>query len=802
MKNQKESNMKQLDFFKTLFLLLFTLPTAVVAQNINFPDPNIKWALLHQELVIDTNDDNEISVNEAASFTGTISLYDKKIVDLTGIEYFTQLTGLDCRANDNLEKLDVSQNKALTYLNCSFCRIKNLDVSQNTLLKSLSCYSNQLTSLDISQNKALTTLQCGENRFPFTELYKIKTNFPALQYKSNMSVLKSGYIKVGNVVDFSSEVIINGKQTVFTWYNNEDDSQIDNTIVNVLDNGKFSFNKTGKYYCKMTNEEFPDVTLGTHYFDSYTDYTLTLDDVEFDTSNGTITKYIGSIHTSIIIPNSFKVNGTEIEVTSIGKDAFNTDLIFVEIPGTVKVIGEDAFFHGEIRNLTLNEGTEVIGEYAFASNSISSLNIPSTVKSIENSAFAYNKLTSVDIPMGVTYIGVNAFRSNTIESVNISSSVTFIGGGAFTCNFITSINGQPSDGMIYQRKEGGSIDYTTLVSYAGKSEHIDFIPEGVENINQYAFWRSKIKSLNLPNTIKSIGFRAFSENELTELLLPEGLNHIDQRAFDMNDLVSVVIPSSLKEIEYGVFLSNKLTSISIPNGVESIGMSAFSSNELQSVKLPQSLKYVARYAFNYNLSLKSIELPRHTPGYSKVSWTNGDGTVVYKIDKFDDDYSATKTPIKYVINYHLNEGVNNLDNPDEYTTESNIVLKEPTKTGNIFGGWYTNAEFTGDAITEIATGTTGDIELWAMFDMATAIKTAKNNSVKIYPNPATEGYFIVESKSGNGSVTVYALNGNVILSQIITQTTQTIEIPELPNGIYLVKIKTENGVTTKRLVVK
>lgn len=46
------------------------------------------------------------------------------IVDLSGIEYFTALTKLDCSGN-LLISLDVTQNPALTYLNCENNNFRN-----------------------------------------------------------------------------------------------------------------------------------------------------------------------------------------------------------------------------------------------------------------------------------------------------------------------------------------------------------------------------------------------------------------------------------------------------------------------------------------------------------------------------------------------------------------------------------------------------------------------------------------------------------------------------------------------------
>jgi Leucine-rich repeat (LRR) protein len=43
-------------------------------------------------------------------------------------------------------------------------QLTSLDVSQNTALTELDCNDNQLTSLNVSQNTALTYLDCSDNQ--------------------------------------------------------------------------------------------------------------------------------------------------------------------------------------------------------------------------------------------------------------------------------------------------------------------------------------------------------------------------------------------------------------------------------------------------------------------------------------------------------------------------------------------------------------------------------------------------------------------------------------------------------------
>ncbi len=150
-----------------LTLIISAITIGIVhAQNVNIPDPIFK-AVLVGNSAINTNGDSEIQISEAAAFGGTIFCASLGISDLTGIEAFTALTVLNCSSN-LITSLDVSQNTALTSLNCAGDgyvqgQITNLDVSLNTALTEFYCFENQLDSINVSQNTALTTLWCYEN---------------------------------------------------------------------------------------------------------------------------------------------------------------------------------------------------------------------------------------------------------------------------------------------------------------------------------------------------------------------------------------------------------------------------------------------------------------------------------------------------------------------------------------------------------------------------------------------------------------------------------------------------------------
>ncbi len=317
-------------------------------------------------------------------------------------------------------------------------------------------------------------------------------------------------------------------------------------------------------------------------------YTLTINDVEFDAETGTILD-CNSSEKDIIIPPSFKINDVDVAVTNIGDKVF------------------------EWMRLT-------------------SVIIPNTITTIGTRAFALNRLTSVNIPNSVLYIEAGAFRRNKLPSVTIPSSVKYIGGGAFNGNSIIEVNGNPSDGLIYARNNDGSEDLSTIISYGGVSDTIDFIPSNVTTIGDSAFFfnsldsvilpiniveikdnafrNNSLNSINIPNSVTSIGNNAFSGNNLTSVTIPSNVQLLGNYAFSFNELASANIPETITAISDGLFYNNNFTEFKIPEWVTYIGKDAFYDNELSSLIFPNSVTYIGELAF-FNNSLKSINIPNN-----------------------------------------------------------------------------------------------------------------------------------------------------------------------------------------------
>lgn len=179
----------KLNSITALILLLVTSFTNTNAQNINFLDVHLKTVLVN-DLNINTNGDSEIQKSEAMSYTGGLNLDNIGLYNLSGVEYFlnvssisakdNQLTFVNLSNNKSLKKLDLRNNKLseidltelteLVYLDLSNNYISNLDLQANNSLEVLKCSNNLLTSLELFDNLYIITLDCNYNQIEELDL--------------------------------------------------------------------------------------------------------------------------------------------------------------------------------------------------------------------------------------------------------------------------------------------------------------------------------------------------------------------------------------------------------------------------------------------------------------------------------------------------------------------------------------------------------------------------------------------------------------------------------------------------------
>ena len=115
-------------------------------------------------------------------------------------------------------------------------------------------------------------------------------------------------------------------------------------------------------------------------------------------------------------------------------------------------------------------------------------------------------------------------------------------------------------------------------------------------------------------------------------------------------------------------------------------------------------------------------------GYNFVGWntlSSGKGTYFYEGETFERvaEKAGTKATlyaiwerIPYSVSYDLDGGTNHKSNPETiYVNSGTITLKNPTKPGYTFKGWYADAEYT-TKVTKIVSSELRDVELYAKWE--------------------------------------------------------------------------------------
>lgn len=141
-----------------LNILCFSLFLGIVnAQLVTIPDVNFRNYLINHP-GIDVNDDDLITEDEARNFNDSIIVNAMFIGSLSGIEYFNNITYLDCRNNSTMSGIDLRNNKKLKYIDVSGCNyIPFLNIMYNNDLKILR--ANAMYSLSCLDLSTVTNLE-------------------------------------------------------------------------------------------------------------------------------------------------------------------------------------------------------------------------------------------------------------------------------------------------------------------------------------------------------------------------------------------------------------------------------------------------------------------------------------------------------------------------------------------------------------------------------------------------------------------------------------------------------------------
>lgn len=268
-------------------------------------------------------------------------------------------------------------------------------------------------------------------------------------------------------------------------------------------------------------------------------------------------------------------------------------------------VSEERWF-GSLRRQSLlaryevQEGVEIICDEAFYNcESLEEIILPSSLKMIGRMAFCYcENLESIVIPEGVRKIESSTFSGcSSLYNLVLPKSLETIESGA-----LEEVRGIVSNSFKFIVSDGClfSSDLKNLIHFFNDGRTLFEIPYGTEIIEGYAFEKSTLRTIIIPDTVSVIGPCAFSDSKyLHDVDFPSSVIEICDAAFcGCESLYDIKLPKHLKCIGVQLFEHcRNLTHVQIPASVEEIGTSAFALTNLKSICLPKSLKKIGPMSF-------------------------------------------------------------------------------------------------------------------------------------------------------------------------------------------------------------
>ena len=357
--------------------------------------------------------------------------------------------------------------------------------------------------------------------------------------------------------------------------------------------GKASFNGANK----ITGVEIPDsVTLISDYAFQYC---KSLTKIEIPGTVKKIGNWWGNVNGQIFNGcSNLKEVILEEGIEEISGRAFDSCSKVKEwkLPKSLKRIGPCAFRNISVEEFNIPENVESIAATFISSSNLSRINVdsnnkyftsvdgilfdkdstrlikypenrdgnsyevPNTVKTIDANAFISCKnLQTIVIADSVEKIGDSAFDGSKLKTINLGGGITNISNKPFygawnltNINVITENDKYESEnGILFNKGKTILIKYPPAIINGEVYE----IPNTVVEIGPQSFYRSQIKNVIIPSSVKKIGSESFFAcYNLEEVNLPEGLERIEWRAlYGCHKIKTIVVPSSVTFIDGGAF---------------------------------------------------------------------------------------------------------------------------------------------------------------------------------------------------------------------------------------------------------
>ena len=437
------------------------------------------------------------------------------------------------------------------------------------------------------------------------------------------------------------------------------------------------------------------------------------------------------------------------------------------VPDTVSSIGSSAFYGCEaLTDITLGSKLKKIDNQTFyGCAALPSIMIPYNVTTIGDSAFVNcTKLTQITVPRNTTSIASNAFsypKKMTMYGPSDCYAQTYASGKGI--KYVTQDIHATSVSLDSTEKTAERYDdfqltatiaplnFTDAVVWTSSNEEVATVSDtgyveicgvGTAVITVTAGNVKAACKITVPQLIDWIEFdedeielKAGQTYQLKPYISPSDATNKKLKYTSSDTKVAEVSASGLVTAksegeakiraaatdgsdEYAVCY----VTVTGKAKVTGITLDRTSAEVKRGEKLTLNVTVSPSYASNKKVVWKSANTKIATvdangsvtakaPGRTKITVTSSENS----------SYQASCTvTVPYKITYKLNKGKNNASNPSTYYGKK-VTLKNPSRKGYAFAGWYTDAKFK-KKITSISNSAKSDYILYAKW---TKVKVAK-----------------------------------------------------------------------------
>ena len=324
------------------------------------------------------------------------------------------------------------------------------------------------------------------------------------------------------------------------------------------------------------------------------------------------------------------------DINEIPKAAFEltVGLKKIEIPSSVKKIGDSAFDLSTVSEIKFNEGLETIGNLAFNTwGSFEKITLPSTVKSIGEECFNSYKPYLIELNDGLERVSKQAFICNFAnQSVKIPASVTEIGEKAFGY----SDSGKKAENFTIYGYRGTAAEtyasengFTFIPLDSTDPNDIDVVlnsgdvveAEQYSEPDEYAPDYKAVGTVTFnatgskPITVKRLGFSgnsSFSNNVKNIIFNGNGEIILDSLAFSCSCVTTLYLPSNVHFADDAEYVFDGAKNLKKAIVACKLCPNMFSeSKELREVEFSQgnNLEELPDEAFYLCSSLEKINFP-------------------------------------------------------------------------------------------------------------------------------------------------------------------------------------------------